>query len=82
MVSIIGFGRFGRLLAEILKPDFDVAVYSRRDIRKELAHDGYRAVGLEESMDGDAVFFAVPISSFEEVVRQAEPFIRRAQPGL
>jgi prephenate dehydrogenase len=71
-VAIIGFGRFGRLLAEILAPDFEVLVHGRRAIELP-AGARYRAVSLDEALAADAIFYAVPISSFEEVLRAHLP---------
>lgn len=81
-VSIVGFGRFGKLLAETLKADFDVSVYNYRNIKKEIERCGYRAVSMETAMSSDAVFFAPPISKFEEVIRNAQDLIHRKKPKL
>ena len=81
-VAIIGVGRFGRLLAEILGEDFDVLVHGRRAIDVP-AGSRYRAVDLDEALAADAVFYAVPISSFEAVLRAHLPtLLARERPPL
>jgi prephenate dehydrogenase len=74
-IAIIGYGRFGRLLADILKDDFEVCVHGRRDIGREVA-DNVRAVSLDEALSCETIFYAVPISRFEEVLRSHLPFLR------
>jgi prephenate dehydrogenase len=73
-ISVIGFGRFGRLLADILSDDFEVLVHGRREISLP-AGARYRAAGVEEALRVDAVFYAVPISSFEPVLRSHLPVL-------
>ncbi len=68
-VSIIGFGRFGQVLATILKDNFVVQVTdadaARADMAKELGLD---FVATKEAMDADALFYCVPISQLEVVL--------------
>lgn len=82
-VAIVGVGRFGQLLAEILGADFEVLVHDRGpvDVRPGAR---YRAVGVEEALAADAVFYAVPISAFEAVLRDHLPHLlaRRPPPVL
>ena len=66
-VGIIGFGRFGRLLADLFADDFEVRYYKRG-----LANPD----ALQEAASADAVFFSVAMLYLEEVVRKAKPFIR------
>jgi len=81
-ISIIGFGRFGKLLAEIVKPDFAVSVCDTAVPGHEIEAHGFRPVGMDEAMGNDAVFFALPISKFEDAVRDAQDAIRRRKPKL
>ncbi|MBI5220615.1 MAG: prephenate dehydrogenase/arogenate dehydrogenase family protein [Candidatus Liptonbacteria bacterium] len=81
-VLILGFGRFGKLLAEILKPDFDVAVFSHRDVQAEAATLGVKQLPLQEGLRRDAVFFAAPISKFEQALNECLPFLKEARPKL
>ena len=80
--SIVGFGRFGTLLAEILKPDFEVSIYDNKVPKSRIIEKGFHAVDLDEAMGSDVVFFAPPISKFEEVIRDAQDAIRRRKPKL
>jgi len=81
-VSIVGFGRFGKLLAEILKPDFEVSICDNKVTKSEILEKGFRAVDMDEAMGSDVVFFGPPISKFEEVIRDAQDAIRRRKPKL
>jgi len=70
-VGIIGFGRFGKLVAQILKSKFEnvhILVFSRR--RRGPGIDrGIEFASLDEVCDSDVVIPCVPISSFEEVIK-------------
>jgi prephenate dehydrogenase len=72
-VGIIGYGRFGRVLADGLRNDFSLRI-----------HDPFAAFdntpdtpsSLADTASSDAVFICVPIVHFEEVVRQTAPYLR------
>lgn len=73
-VGIIGYGRFGRLLHQILSealPEVDLRLHSR----SRQGEDGF--VTLEAAAAADLVIPTVPISSFEETVSQITPMLRR-----
>ncbi len=63
-VSIVGFGRFGKTLHRLLKEDFDVSTYDKD--QKELA----------KIYESEVVFFAVPISNFEKVIREHKKYFK------
>lgn len=70
-ISIVGFGRFGKTLYQLLKNDFQVTLYNRSPIKPEageLAKDTKIAKSLAEVYANDVIFYAVPISQFESVV--------------
>ncbi len=69
-ISVYGYGRFGKLWADILSSDFHVNVYSRRGLKKEEVNRGAHIVSLEELHRCDALFYCVAISSLEEVLKQ------------
>ncbi|GBC82621.1 T-protein [bacterium HR10] len=69
--AIIGFGRFGRLLARILREEFPVLVYDRRPDPAAARELDVELVSLEAACAADALFFAVPISEFESAIREA-----------
>lgn len=74
-IGIIGYGRFGRLLATILSKDFSIFCY---DPRCALQEPSGRVVmtTLEKAASRESVFFCVPISKFEDAVKQSIPFIK------
>jgi prephenate dehydrogenase len=81
-IAVVGVGRFGRLLAEILGGDFDVVVHGRRSVDVPVGA-AYRAVSRDEALAADAVFYAVPISSFEAVLAAHLPaLLARERPPL
>ena len=77
IVSVYGYGRFGKLWADILSEDFHVMVYSRRRVKEEEVGPGIQVVTLEKLHDCDALFYCVAISSFEEVLKQTKPYLRK-----
>lgn len=69
-ITIVGFGRFGRVLYRLLKDDFSVTVYSRHQIaeEKELRNDIKVIHSVREIYTNNVIFFAVPIDQFESVI--------------
>ncbi len=76
--SIIGFGRFGQLLARILREEFSVLVYDVRPDSRVASELGVRCVSFEQACRAPNVFLCTPISALESVIRQAKPHL---QPG-
>ncbi|HEY4513823.1 MAG TPA: prephenate dehydrogenase/arogenate dehydrogenase family protein [Candidatus Paceibacterota bacterium] len=69
-ISIVGFGRFGRVLYELLKNDFEIVLYSKSKIERD---DGFAksttiAENVAKVYESDVVFYAAPIAAFEEVI--------------
>ncbi|NLF25252.1 MAG: prephenate dehydrogenase/arogenate dehydrogenase family protein, partial [Deltaproteobacteria bacterium] len=75
-IGIIGYGRFGKVLAGMLKDDFEVLVCSRRDLSAEV-EAGVRAATLDETLACETLFYAVPISEFEHTLKSHLPFFER-----
>jgi prephenate dehydrogenase len=70
-VGIIGFGRFGQLWASILKEDFEVRVHDvSESYSSEAAELGVKFVELRAALEAEAVFYCVPISSFQKIFLQ------------
>ncbi len=69
-VSIIGFGRFGQLMASLLHDDFEVLVCEDhlKDSKLVFA-EGYKIVDFAESSLADAVILCMPISKTDEVTK-------------
>lgn len=76
-MGIIGFSRFGQLLAKILKPYAEVSVYNRSDKTKEAEELGVKFASLEEVCQADWVFVAVAISSTEEMIKKIAPLLKK-----
>src|SRR6266403_2606824 len=64
-ISIIGYGRFGKTLHRLLKDDFDITIFTRKG-----------DVSLEKAYESDVIFYAVPISSFEETIEQHKQYFK------
>ena len=77
-VAVIGFGRFGRLWASMLREDWDVAVYdSDAAVREQATTEGFSAVSLAAALSADVVFYCVPISTFEATLAEHLPHLAR-----
>ena len=63
-VSIIGFGRFGTMLHQLLIKGFEVDVY---DI-EPVSQSDINFVSLDDVLKNDTIFIAVPIRDFEDLV--------------
>ena len=75
-VTIIGFGRFGKTLYRLIKDDFTVTIYNRSPVTEiaSRAANTKIANSLREAYESDVIFFAVPIESFERVVREHKKY--------
>lgn len=72
-VSIVGFGRFGKTLYRLIKDDFVIVLYNRSEIAPnaiELTKNTAITKNLSEVYKSEVIFFAVPISSFEKVIKE------------
>ncbi|MBJ7608968.1 MAG: prephenate dehydrogenase/arogenate dehydrogenase family protein [Candidatus Dormibacteraeota bacterium] len=73
-VAVIGFGRFGRLWASMLREDFDVVVYdSAAELREQAAASGFSSDSLRAALSCGVIFYCVPISEFEATLREHLP---------
>jgi len=77
-VGIIGFGRFGQLTAKHLKNHFQVSVSDKNDKRKTAGNIGVKYTDLEECATKNIVLLCVPISDFEDVLKQIIPFLKNS----
>ena len=64
-VGIIGFGRFGKVLANILQKGFYIKAY---DLNPNDAFPGVEFTDLKSVLKEKVVFIAVPIRHFESVI--------------
>ena len=77
MIGIIGYGRFGRLTAKNLAPDFKVLVHTRSlDKQADIASAGACLVSLQEACAQKVVILCVPISAMQETLRLIAPLLR------
>lgn len=73
-IAIIGYGRFGRLLAKILKPYGEIFILSNHPVETK----GLKQIDLVELGSMDWVIPAVPISALEATLKKMSRFL---QPG-
>ncbi len=76
MIGIIGFGRFGKLVAHYLARDLEVFVYNRSDKSSEIARTGAQPASLETVCRQDIVIPCVPISSFRDNLKSIAPLLK------
>ena len=69
-VGIIGFGRFGKVLANILQKGFYIKAY---DLNPNDAFPGVEFTDLKSILKEKVVFIAVPIRHFESVILEISP---------
>jgi prephenate dehydrogenase len=74
-LGILGFGRFGRLVALHLKTHFDVVVYDRKDRAEEAADLGVRIGALREVASCAILVLCVPISRIEAALEAVAPHL-------
>jgi arogenate dehydrogenase (NADP+), plant len=69
-ISIVGYGRFGRVLHRLVKDDFVVTVYNRSEIkdRTEFTPNTVVAGDIGDIYKNEVIFYAIPIEAFEEVI--------------
>lgn len=75
-VTIIGFGRFGELLANLGKDYFDIHIAESDPARKTVAEQsGFKLINFEDVATTEFIFLAVPISQIENTVIKLEDFV-------
>lgn len=67
-VAIVGFGRFGQTLYRLLKDDFAITIYDPK--HKDSVKD------IKSVYDCPVIFYAVPISAFEEVIANHRQYFK------
>ena len=71
-VGIIGFGRFGRVLSNILQKGFGIKAYDPKPIGE---FSGVEFTDLESILKEKVIFVAVPIRHFESLVKEISPHL-------
>jgi len=69
-VGIIGFGRFGQVLGQILSDDFEVRAYDRHP---QADQHGVELTDLETVLKEKSIFIAVPIRALKELILDIAP---------
>lgn len=75
-IGIIGFGQFGRFMAQHLAAFFDVTVCDNAELQTEAEKINVKWSDFETVAGKEIVIFAIPLSAFEQVLRRAVPFLR------
>lgn len=79
-VGIIGFGRFGELLAHLCATEFDVHIVESDTIKTNgAANAGYKCIDFNDLKNVDYIFLAVPISAIENILIQLAPLVSEQQ---
>lgn len=74
-IGIIGFGQFGRFMAQHLASFFDVSVCDNAELRAEAEKLGVKWSDFETVAAKKIVIFAVPLAAFEQVLSRTVPFL-------
>ena len=69
-IGIIGYGRFGRVLEDLLSKKYQVLQFDNNPIEDE----NIKFSSLEEILECFLVFIAVPIRSFEEIIKEISKY--------
>ena len=69
-IGIIGFGRFGKILSNILQRGFDIKIY---DKNPNLKLTNIKFVSLDEIVQEKNIFIAVPIRNFKDIIKNIAP---------
>jgi len=77
-LAIIGFGRFGQLMAGVLREHFDVCAYDPRDKSRIAGKLGicYES-SFEKAACRDIVVLSMPISALESILQKIAPCLKR-----
>ena len=78
-VSIVGFGRFGKTLYRLIRNDFNIVLYDTTNDSYDnvkISRDTIIAKNVNEVYKSDVIFYAVPISKFEDVLKSHQKFIK------
>lgn len=75
-LGIIGHGRLGQLLSRYFKNNFEIEVFDVLDKKKQVEDFGLKWTSLESICKADIIIPIVPISSFENVIKEISPMIK------
>lgn len=75
-LGIVGFGRFGQLVARHAAGKFKARVCDKKPMESAAKKLGARFTSLEECAAQEMVLFCTPISKLEGALEESRPFIR------
>ena len=76
-VTIIGFGRFGKVLYELLKDNCEITAYNRSSEKFKDYEDKITiATTLEQAYKNKVIFYCVPIENFEQVISDHSEYFK------
>ncbi|HLC60305.1 MAG TPA: prephenate dehydrogenase/arogenate dehydrogenase family protein [Candidatus Nanoarchaeia archaeon] len=76
-IGLIGFGRFGKLIANHLSDDFEFYVYNKSDKSKEIRQNNATQSSLREACQKDIVILSTPISEMETTLKAIKNLIKK-----
>lgn len=71
-IGIIGYGRFGKVLANILQKGFSLRIH---DIEEKESTSNINILTLEKVLEEKIIFVAVPIHQFEKLIQKISKII-------
>ena len=75
-IGVVGFGRFGSLLAKLATGTFDVHVVEPDSAHSQSAQAaGYKLIEFSSLGEMDIIFLAVPISNLKDVIERLAPLV-------
>ncbi|GBC61423.1 prephenate dehydrogenase/arogenate dehydrogenase family protein [Desulfonema ishimotonii] len=74
-IGMIGFGRFGKLMAGYLARDFEVLIYNRSDKTARIREIGATPASLAEVCGCGLVILSVPISRMKSFLTEIAPLL-------
>lgn len=76
-VSIVGFGRFGQTLYRLIKDDFEITLFDKKQIITANLNKNTTVSGsIREIYNSEVIFYAVPISAFEDVISSHKKYFQ------
>ena len=76
-ISIVGYGRFGKVLSKLFGDDFHLTLYQHSSLIKYSEPQNIKITSsLQEVYNSDVIFYAVPINKFEEVLHEHKSFFK------
>ncbi|MBI2442945.1 MAG: prephenate dehydrogenase/arogenate dehydrogenase family protein [Candidatus Levybacteria bacterium] len=76
-IAIIGFGRFGQLLVKVLLKHSKANLTLVTSKKTTLSHKNLAVASIKKLREADVIIPCVPISSFESVIKQIAPLIKK-----